>query len=485
MKSLQTNEEEPRMNFIPNRVIITPTARVHPRTESIINRIISLNRNVEIIDSTNQQPKLPDRLTELEKFNYLQETILLCTRSKAANYMEIFASPGNIAENLGVMGKIINGCNMSCKKHFCYLTTAGRNVPWTRIYVDIENFIEQAIKEKYVYMIICSLWSAISFYKKQPLNKVPKKFPQVCDKFIRKEVLSSRNKIDTNEKALDFLKSNLASLFRKLEIRIKRNEFNSIKSDLGKYFKKNKELPLSINIGEYTDICAFEHITENINTLLTAVDDYPNLYIRFRTKFPNLTGFINHKNLDHVSITVDLNTDYNISTFQDSCYKLDQRIEAVNTLLSKGVNVNLAIEPIIKYKGYEEDCIKLMQRIEYEIDLTKIETIKVGTVRYKTILLNKLRRINNNAQHLGADQALIEPMRDDKRWRYSVDDRINIYSMMINALSKDNQRKIFLGAENPEIWERLGINLLKIHDKVLYQYSPRIRRLRVKSAIKK
>ncbi|MDQ7815896.1 MAG: hypothetical protein RDU14_02640 [Melioribacteraceae bacterium] len=473
------------MNFIPNRVIITPTAKVHPRTESILNRIISLNRNVEIIDSTNQQPKLPDELTELEKFNYLQETILLCTRSKAANYMEIFASPGNIAENLGVMGKIINGCNMSCKKHFCYLTTAGRSVPWTRIYVDIENFIEQALKEKYVYMIVCSLWTAISFYLKQPLNKVPKNFKQVCDKFIRSKVLSPRNEINNKKDAVHFLRSNLASLFRELEIQIKRNEFNLIRNNLDKYFRKNKELPLYINIGEYTDICAYEHLTENISTFLDAVDNYPDLHIKFRTKFPNLDGFIKHRNLSHVSIAVDLNTTYNISTFQDSCYKLDQRIAAVNLLISKGVKVQLAIEPIIKYKGYEKDYISLMKMIEHKIDLTKIESIKVGTVRYKTILLNKLRKLNGNTDHLNDGQALVEPETGDKRWRYSVDDRINIYSMMINALSKKYQRKVSLGSENPEIWERLGINLVGIHNKVLYQYSPKIRRVRVKSVIKK
>ena len=130
----------------------------------------------------------------------------------------------------------------------------------------------------------------------------------------------------------------------------------------------------------------------------------------------------------------------------------------------------LAIEPIIKYKGYEEDYRTLIQRIRTEIDLSRVSKIKVGTVRYKPRMKNYINNVHPNSGLLSRNQKLVEPEQGDKRWRYSKEERIKIYSIIKNELVDVPNVALGLGSENPELWDELGLNKNDIHSGVVYQY---------------
>ena len=167
--------------YVPKRVFVSEAALKYPRTQEMIKRIKKLNRRVQIFYIANT-PSRPDlKGSALRK--YLKETIVICERS--ADFMDVFASPGRIAENLGIMGNLHFHCPLQCK--FCYVDLAGQGTRWTRIYADLENFYDQAVMERLVYKMVLTLWSIISFQQKRTLNKVPKKFKETCDNIIRKK----------------------------------------------------------------------------------------------------------------------------------------------------------------------------------------------------------------------------------------------------------------------------------------------------------
>ena len=93
--------------YTPKRVYVSKSARSYPRTQQMINRIKKLNRKVMIINIPTNTPPRPN-LNGKALWQFLKETIVICERQ--APYLEVFASPGKISENLGIMGKIISHC---------------------------------------------------------------------------------------------------------------------------------------------------------------------------------------------------------------------------------------------------------------------------------------------------------------------------------------------------------------------------------------
>ena len=452
--------------YVPKRAFVSESALAFSRTTEIIVRLKKLNPKIHIIyilTNTPPRPKLKGRAL----YKYLKESIVLCTRS--SQYMEVFASPGNISENLGIMGKLHFHCALRCT--FCYLDVAGRGTPWTRVYMDLENFYEQGVKERIVYKMVLTLWSAISFHQKNNLNKVPEKFKEVCDKTIREKVHQKRNGINSDKEAILFLKNNLQNLFAKMNINLTAKEEEKIIRAIPGYYRKNSQYPLSINVGEYTDVIGLDHITNVMDEMMQLVQKDPEFRIRFRSKATNIHNLLKYNGNNQVAVAFDLNTAYVIDRYEIGTATLKQRIAAINALIQRGgYKIEIAIEPIIKYDGYENDYKALIARIKSEIDLFKVSKIKVGTVRYKTRLLNFIKKTHPKSDLVSKNQQLVAPEKGDKRWRYSKEERLKIYQIIKNELKNVPNIKLGLGSENPELWDELGLDKSGIHTDTVFQY---------------
>jgi len=290
-----------RSSYIPKRIFVSESALAYPRTQEIINRVKELNNKVKVIFISSNTPERP-KLKGRKLFNYLKESLVICTRS--AKYMEVFASPGNIVENMSVMGKIHFHCPLQCS--FCYLNVAGRGTPWTRVYVDIENFYQQAVKERFVYRIAQTLWSAVSYNEKISFDKVPANYKKVCDEIIRKKVLRERNGINSDEEGINYMKNNLRMLFDNMNIDISDCDEIKLKKKIEEFYLLNKDNPLSINISEYSDVLSLDHITNMMKELMQYVNQDKEFYIKFRTKVANVKNLMKYNGNNQVRVTFGL-----------------------------------------------------------------------------------------------------------------------------------------------------------------------------------
>jgi DNA repair photolyase len=453
--------------YRPKRIFVSKSALAFPRTAQMISRIKKLNRKIRIVYIPTNTPPRPNLSGKALRI-YLKESLVICTRS--AKYMEVFASPGKISENLSVMGKLHFHCPLQCK--FCYLDIAGHGTPWTRVYVDLENFYDQAVKERLVYRMVQTLWSVISFQQKTPLNKVPENFKKICDKIIRKNVLRKRDGINNDNKAIRFIKKNLRDFFIQMNIKLTRKDEAQLKRTVANCYNKNSQYPLSINLSEYTDVIGLDHITNLMDEIMQLVQKDPQFNIKFRTKAANIHNLLKYDGKQQVKVTYGFNTDYVIGKFEKGTATLTERIAAVNALIQRGgYEIDIAIEPIIKYSGYEADYRSLIKRIMSEISLSAVGTIKVGSARYKTHLMNYIKKIHPKSGLFSRIQKLVEPQKGDKRWRYSVADRLNIYKVVQDELKNVSGVKFSLGAEYPVVWNDLGLDKRDIHSDVVYQYT--------------
>lgn len=452
--------------YTSKRVYVSKSALPYPRTQQMINRIKKLYRKVIISFIPTNTPPRPN-LKGKALQNYLKETIVICTRS--APFMEVFASPGRISENLGVMGKILSHCPLRCL--FCYLDVSGRGTPWTRVYVDTENFYAQAVSERLVYRMTLTLWSAISFYLKTPLDKVPEKFKDICDNTIRREVLKKHLAVTTDKDAIKFLKQHMREFFLKMGIPITQKLSAQLKKEIPSYYAENSKNPLWINISEYSDVLGLDPITNQIDELMQLVQQDPQFNFKFRTKTANIHNLLKYDGRNQVQVTFSLNTAYVTQKYELDSSPLDQMIAAINALIQKGgFQILIAIEPIIKYDDYENDYRALIKKLKQEIKLSAVGKMKVGTVRYKTVLKNYIKRVHPKSGLISRNQQLVAPQPGDKRWRYSKDERLKIYQVIQDELKSVPSVKLGLGSENPELWDDLGLDKTDIHSGVVYQY---------------
>lgn len=454
-------------SYTPKRVYVSKSALSFPHTQNIIRRIKKLNRKALIIYIPTNTPPRP-KLTGKELYKFLKETLVICTRS--APYFEVFASPGKISENLGIMGKILSHCSLRCL--YCYLDVSGRGTPWTRVYVDLENFYTQAVSERLVYKMTMTLWSSISFYLKTPLDKVPPKFKEVVDHKIRREILKKHSPVKNDKEAVRYLKHHLREFFWQMGIKITHKNTAKLKREIPRYYAENSKNPLWINVSEYSDLLAFDPISNQVEELLKIVQTDPQFNFKLRTKAANIHPFLNYDGKDQVQITFSLNTEFVIKKYEKDSSSLDQMIAAINALNQKGgYKILIAIEPIIKYKDYEDDYRQLIKKMKKEIDLSKVARIKIGTVRYKTRLKNYIKNVHPKSGLFSANQQVVAPEPGDKRWRYSWDERLKIYKVIQKELKSIPSLKLGIASEYPELWDELGLDRTDIHSSVVCQYS--------------
>ena len=185
----------------------------------------------------------------------------------------------------------------------------------------------------------------------------------------------------------------------------------------------------------------------------------------------NIDNLLKHDGHGRVQITFGLNTDFVIKKYEKGTASLDDRLKSINALITKGdYRIQIAIEPIIKYDGYEEDYKQLIRRVKKEIDLSNVSKIKIGTVRYKTQLKSFIEKTHPKSDLISIKQELVEPHDGDNRWRYSEAKRLKIYRVIKKGLGNVGKHKLELAAENPELWDKLGLNKDDIHNDTVYQY---------------
>ena len=119
--------------------------------------------------------------------------------------------------------------------------------------------------------------------------------------------------------------------------------------------------------------------------------------------------------------------------------------------------MKVVIEPIIRYDGFLEDYTRLIDRAFTELDPMRIDSISIGSVRYRKQLRSMILKHFPGTSLFAASQELQEPAGNDARMRYSLQERERIYRHMVTAIRKHSNVPITLGAESSGLWSVVGV----------------------------
>ena len=460
MNRLKTINQEFQPKF--KRIIITQSAQNEPYTQTILSRVKKLYPNMPISQLGNDSPPFPSNLSPQDKYWYSKESLVLTTRK--GPFCKIFPSPGDVVENLGTLLILGWHCESTCD--FCYLQNA--QIAWKQVYTNINELPKQIETEVYVYRSALVLWCALSFYRKETLYKVPPALGKEVDKL---RMYYIKKGINSDQDAVIYIKDNISKIFEKVGEKVTKSKMNKIVKMLPTYYDKNKGFRPRLNISEYTDIIAIDPISGFMNHLMKLLSNYPDVDINLRTQSSHVDEMLKYNGNNQVRFTMNFNTPYVITNYENGTASLDKRIEAAQKVQNaKGYRLKIIIEPIIYYSGCEKDYLDLAKRIMTELDSSQIEDISYATVRYKKSLITRIKRNYPTTDLFDKMQPLEEPVKPDSRYRYNFKWRVSLFKQLKNVFQKNSTAKIRIGGDVADVWKAVGLNKSGHIKDSVYQY---------------
>ena len=337
------------------------------------------------------------------------------------------------------------------------------------LYTNIDKVKEELLFEPFVHRSVQTIWSAYTFYDEQSTYKIPRGLEIVGDD-IRAEYKNTG--VNSDLKAIQYLQDNIHSLLDPLIGELEDSKIKKIKQDIPQYYERNRQYPLVLNSGEYTDLIASDPISHHMKFIIKEiVKQHDDIRISIWTKSDNFDEAVKHKVEERVQFTIGINTEHVIKTYESGTATLEERIEGIKKLQTNGTyRIVLCLEPIIQYAGCEEEYVSLIHKIMKEIDPEKIVKFKMSCFRIRPSTAGIAKR-NHPYSDLFSDMAkLPELTNKDKRKRYDVSFRINIYKKVIETFQQYSELPITLGAEIPGMWDDVGLDNKAYMKDQVYQY---------------
>ncbi len=247
--------------------------------------------------------------------------------------------------------------------------------------------------------------------------------------------------------------------------------FTHIQQNLSEYYQQNSIYKPRLNISEYSDAVAIQHISKHLDRVMDIASKHPGIEVILPTKSTNLDELLNHDGAGRTIVTVNFNTDYFIQTFEHGTASLADRFAAAQKIqAASGFRLNVSIEPMFFYRNYLTDYKHLVGQIMSEIDPGKVETVILGSARFGKTLKRILLNIHPKTEVFQKNLPLYPIKGEDTKWRNADADRKAAYKAMICEFRKYGDFHFFLGAETPEMWEAVGLDARAHLDNFVYQY---------------
>jgi len=450
------------------RILVAQSVTDKTYATEVIDRARKLDPTIDIVyvgeKTRSNKATFPSSLSAHGKYWYSKESLLLRDRGDST-FIETFPSPGTIVENLGTMLKLGFHCKSICE--YCYLQ--GGSYSWQEIFTNLDRVRDEIRTETVVHTALLTIWSAYSFYKQELTLKVPPDFHKVGNSLRQKFI---KQRINKESRAVQYLRENIGALLRKSKLEVDEKKLKRIIKDIPLYYQENKKYGLTLNVGEYTDIIAAEPISNQIKFIFDEiVNKYENIDISIWTKSTNFDEILKHDGQNRITFTIGINTNHIINAYETGTATLDERIDGVNKLQARGgYKIILNLEPIIIYNNCEQDYIKLIHDVMTKVNPDQIAGLNMGTTRFRKDMVGTIRRNHPWSDLLDNMEEFEEYDLEDRRLRYSEEFRINIYKDLIHAFRAYSQAPIVLGAEVPEMWGWIGLDMDAYIKDLVYQF---------------
>ncbi len=220
-------------------------------------------------------------------------------------------------------------------------------------------------------------------------------------------------------------------------------------SSLHSLFKENKIN--RIGTGEFTDSLIWELCTDISSMLVSRFAGQSSSILELKTK---TTAIHNLKNLTHNRKTIvswSLNTERIIRSEERKTASLTARLTAAAQCESWGYPLSFHFDPIILYKGCEQEYKNVLQKLFRAVSAENIAWISLGTFRFMPSLKTIAAQRFKNSKIVYGE--FIHGL--DGKMRYFKPLRLNFYKKMVSWIKElGPEVLVYFCMEDEEIWEK-------------------------------
>src|SRR3989338_1151364 len=211
-----------------------------------------------------------------------------------------------------------------------------------------------------------------------------------------------------------------------------------------------------LNAGENADSLIFDLEFGLIEKLWNTIQDFPNVFVEFRSKTNKIENLFKIK--DHqkrMIMAFSLNPEEDRAIFESNTATILERILAMKQLAENGFALGLRFEPILYTKNYKEKYKKLFADLFSQISPSQVHSISLGCLR----LTKGLAKILGDSH----PSVMVEEwiLAEDQKVRYFRGIRVELYQNLLELLKEyfGDDKKIVLSTEPVLVWKESGVTL--------------------------
>lgn len=221
-------------------------------------------------------------------------------------------------------------------------------------------------------------------------------------------------------------------------------------SELDILFSKKKIT--RIGTGEFTDSLIWENFTDLSSILINRFANQSHTVLELKTKTTAIDALKNLRHNRKIIISWSLNTEKVIRQQERFTSSLSQRLLAAKQCEKWGYPIAFHFDPIIIYKGCEEDYKNVIKKLFSHVSKENIVWISLGTFRFPPQLKQVLK------QRFCDSKIIYEEFINglDGKMRYFKPLRIRLYSEMVSFI-RDIAPDVMLYfcMEHDTVWKKV------------------------------
>lgn len=177
---------------------------------------------------------------------------------------------------------------------------------------------------------------------------------------------------------------------------------------------------------DYSDIQALDTLTDFNAHFIPFFDRFPGVIVESRTKSANITSLLGFEKIpENFEIAFSLNPEEIIRQYEHKSASLEQRMNAVNTMIDRGYKVGLRFLPLLPVPGYLDIYETFLKQVRERIPLERVHSFSIGSLLYTREDYKQMLKKIPNFDMLYR----IESTTDDNFVRLPLEVRVNFYKL--------------------------------------------------------
>ena len=150
--------------------------------------------------------------------------------------------------------------------------------------------------------------------------------------------------------------------------------------------------PVWFHAGEFSDSLALSHLTDELKTYADFFAHHPRAFLELRTKSANTKALLGIPPIPNMITSFSLSPEDKINNNDLKTPSLKSRLLAMKRIKAHGHKLAIHFDPIIYDESILEAYRALLSSLHAELDLTSMEYVSLGVVRFTKDVYTEVKR---------------------------------------------------------------------------------------------